>query len=244
MDGNNVLNTQNTPKNNSFLIVIIVVLILVILGIISFNFINNKQKENTDSKSFINNNIDDNNSPEVNSNNNYNYKISNDWDQFIVSVNNTTIKLPYSYKDFKSLSGFSMKDIEEKNYIESKHYDLKNLYKNNKLSLYVEILNDTKDDIQNIDTKITRIWQTKYMVATNGAEAIVFPGNLSVNTSITKDEIVSLFGEPDEIKNYYADNYNQDTYAYYIDKSYTTFNYFKIIVVNGIIDEIALDHRS
>lgn len=248
MEENNIQNVQNVPKkNNSILIVIIVILVLIIVGLLAgFFFINNKSKENTNNQPASDNNTveSENNEvkelPEKNSNT---YKVSNKWDEYVISINNTAIKLPYSYKDFKTVSGLAMKDIEEKNYLESNYYKLENLYKNDKLALYIEVINDTKEAIQGIDTKITRVSQTKYMV-TSGSDPVIFPGNLTVNKNITKDELVALFGEPNDIKNFSDNNYNKDTYKYYSDETYTTFNYFQIDVVNGVIDEITLDHRS
>ena len=252
MEENNIPSMPNTSKNNNSLILIILVLALIIVGLVIFILFNNKT-DNTTNGSTDNNIVENENNDDAGeidddntsvTNNDSAVELSNDWKKFVVSINNKAISLPYSYKELKSLSGFSMKDIEEKNYLEGNHYKLENLYKNDKLALYTEILNDTKDSIQGIDTKISRIGQTKYMVTTSGAEAVVFPGNLTVNISITKDKIVSLFGEPDDISNYSDNNYNKDTYKYYINKTYKTFNYFQIDVVNGVIDEITLDHRS
>lgn len=235
-------NIQNTATNNNKIIIaiIIIIIILIFIGFISFYFMTNKSNKNIDNKTIIEK---DTSEKEPENNNNETYEISNNWKEFIVSINNKTYNIPFSYKDLKETSGFSMNEDEEKEYIEPNYYKLENLFKNGKLALYSQITNYSQTTIQEIDSKISRIGQTKYIVNTNGIEAVIFPGNLTVNTSITKDKIISLFGEPDDIKNYNDNNYNKDTYTYYIDKNIKTYNYYRIDVVNGIIDELTLDHK-
>lgn len=61
---------------------------------------------------------------------------------------------------------------------------------------------------------------------------------------MTKEKLVLLFGEPSDIYNYTSDNYVSDTYSYVENTSYTTINYYKIKVLNGVIDELTIDHRN
>ena len=117
------------------------------------------------------------------------------------------------------------------------------MYKNDKLALYTEVLNDTENPMLYTNCKITRVSQTKYQVS-QGATPIIFPGGLKAGDSITEDKIIELFGSPDDKDNYTNDNYVSNTYKYVEDKTWTTTNNFEITVVNGIIDQIELDHRN
>ena len=165
--------------------------------------------------------------------------ITNMWNNYEFSLNNQVIKLPCSYSDL----GFKMKSAEEMSYISPNYYTLVNLYKNDNLALYIELLNDTEEDILYTNAKVTRISQTQYQAST-GADIVTFPGGLQVGQEITKEAIINLLGTPNDINNYESDGYISDTYSYFEDTFYTTTNYYKIKVVNGVIDELTLDHRN
>jgi len=167
---------------------------------------------------------------------------TNDWKTYSVTVNNNVIKLPITFNDFSSVIDFKMKSSEEKSYISPNYYALVNLYKDEKLALYIEVLNDTEQDVLYKDAKVTRISQTKYQISM-GADVFIFPGGLKAGQEITKDEIINLFGTPSDIRNFESDGYVSDTYSYYSDDLYTTTNNYIIKVVNGVIDELVLDHR-
>lgn len=168
---------------------------------------------------------------------------SGKWSNYEVVINGKTIKLPCTYDELTNISGFKIKSSQENSSLSSNSYVLVNMYKNDKLALYTEILNDTSSDIKYTDGKVTRISQTKYQVST-GADQIIFPGNIKAGDKITKEEILSKYGEPTKIRNYSNDGYESDTYIYNADKNWTTTNYFEIKVVNSIIDEITLDNRN
>lgn len=141
-----------------------------------------------------------------------------------------------------------MKSSDEKSYLERNYSTSVNLYtgnlENQKLALYTDIKNNTSNDLAYIDTEIISLWQTKYQVETNGAEAIIFPGNLKVGMEITQEEIVNLFGEPTDMHDYSDDKYNSVTLTYNEDEIYTTINYYKIVLTNNKIEEITLNHKK
>lgn len=169
--------------------------------------------------------------------------VSNDWDDYEFIVNGHEIELPCSYDELKNATGFSMKSSDENSMLSSNYYAIVNMYKNDKLALYTEILNDSSSDAKYTEGKITRVGQSKYQVST-GADVITFPGNLKVGDTITEEKIKELFGEPNDISEYSSDGYESKTYTYNEDSSWTTTNYYKIKVVNGIIDELTLDNRN
>lgn len=166
-----------------------------------------------------------------------------DWEQYQVSVNSKKITLPVEYSTFATATGFSLKDTDLTRILEKNYYSTLNMYKNDKLALYAEIYNDSISSIKCGDGKITRINQTKYHINQN-ATPIVFPGGLKAGDSVTESKIRSLFGEPSKIDDYSAGEYSSKAYIYYSDDTWTTTNYYKITVLNGIIDSIVLDHRN
>ena len=168
---------------------------------------------------------------------------SNTWSDYEVSVNNKTIKLPCAYEEIKDATGFSMKSAKEKSYLAKNYYATFNMYKNDKLALYTEIYNDTNDDLKYSDGKISRIWQTKYQVST-GADIITFPGSLKVGDQISVDEIISKLGNPSDRAEYNDSGYSSTTLTYNENLSWKTTKFYKITIVNGVIDELSLDNRK
>lgn len=168
---------------------------------------------------------------------------SNTWSDYEVSVNNKTIKLPCTYEELKDATGFSMKSANEKSYLTKNYYATVNLYKNDKLALYTEIYNDTNDDIKYSDGKVSRISQTKYQVST-GADVITFPGSLKAGDQISVDELINKLGNPSDKSEYNDSSYNSTTLTYNENLSWKTTKFYKITLVNGVIDELSLDNRK
>lgn len=164
--------------------------------------------------------------------------VSNDWKQYQIGINNKVYSLPMLYSDFKTASGFALKDTYINMVLPNNHYAPVNLYKNDKLALYIELFNNSGAEAKYIESKVTRVSQTKYQIS-QGAEAIVFPGGLKVGDSVTNDQIIALFGQPNDLK----DNGSSKQYTYLSDTTWTTTNNFKIKLVDGVIDEIQLDNR-
>ena len=247
---NNVPTPEPTPttpekkKTNVGLIIGIVIVGIIgffaMIGFIGFLVINKtvktaKEKTNQQASEIINNTseIIDDVTSSVNSN----------WKQYNFSVKGQTIELPTSYKNLTNITGWDVKDDYKETMIPKNHYTLMNLYNGDKLALYTELTNNNEQATKYDECKVTRVGQTKYQ-ADNGADKIIFPGNIKVGDQITKEKIVELFGEPSKIENYGSGNYVTDTYKYFADSTYTTINYYSIKVLNGSIDEITLDHRG
>lgn len=174
---------------------------------------------------------------------NTNSNTSTEWNNYQFTVNNQTLSLPTTYSELSSATSSEMQSSYTKSYLQSGYYAIVNMYKNDKLSLYTEVLNDTDQDMLYTDCKITRVSQTKYQISV-GADEIIFPGGLRAGQEITETEIIDLFGTPDDTDNYESDGYISNTYSYLEDTYYTTINYYKIKVVNGVIDELTLDNRD
>lgn len=172
-----------------------------------------------------------------------NEEVSDDWDDYEFVINGKELELPCSYSQLKSVTGFSAKSSDENSVLSNNYYTIVNMYKNDKLALSIEVLNDTGSDAKYMDSKVTRVSQSKYQVS-NGANKITFPGGLVAGEEITENKIKQLFGEPTDVNNYSSDGYESVTYTYNEDTSWTTTNYFKIQVVNGVISEITLDNRN
>ena len=174
-----------------------------------------------------------------------NEPVSSDWKKYQFSIKGKTLSLPCSYQELSDISGFKMKSSDEKSYLESNSSTYVNLYINDsnndqKLALYVDIKNDTAEDLQYSNTEVVSLWQSMYQVETNKAEKIIFPGNLSVGMEITNEQVIELFGEPTKIRDnsgYYTLTYNDDT-------TYTTINYYEIVLNKGVIEELRLDHKK
>ena len=168
-----------------------------------------------------------------------NVAVSNDWKQYQFGIGDKVYTLPMSYNDFKTASGFTIKDMYINMVLANNHYAPVNLYKNDKLALYIELFNNSGAELKYVDSSVTRISQTKYQVS-QGADKIVFPGGLKVGDAITEAQLTALFGAPSEAKDYSGSK----QYIYVSDTTWTTTNNFKINVIDGVIDEIQLDHRN
>lgn len=168
-----------------------------------------------------------------------NVNVSNDWKQYQFGINGKVYTLPMSYNDFKNASGFTIKDTYLNMVLPNNHYAPVNLYKNDKLALYIELFNKSGAEAKYVESNVTRISQTKYQVS-QGADKIIFPGGLKVGDSITEAKLTELFGAPNDSKDYSGNK----QYTYLSDTTWTTTNNFKINVKDGVIDEIQLDHRG
>lgn len=165
--------------------------------------------------------------------------VSNDWKQYQIGIKNKVYTLPMSYNDLTTATGFTIKSTYANLTLPNNHYALVNLYKNDKLALYIELFNNSGLEAKYIESRVTRVSQTKYQVS-QGADAIVFPGGLKVGDAITDAQIITLFGQPNDLK----DNGSSKQYTYLSDTTWTTTNNYKIKLVDGVIDEIQLDNRK
>ena len=233
----------------SFILNCIIVGLTMFLFIGTFNTVNNIIDEtNKNAQEIIddaNDNIFDDVDVDDNSDisNDSAISVSSNWKDYKISVGNKVITLPTTYNELSTATKFVFKESSLVNSLENNYYTSVNMYNDDKLALYVEVFNNTGTLAKYVDCKITRVSQTAYQIK-NGAVAIVFPGGIKAGDVITEDKIISLFGIPNDTNDYSSDNYNSKTYTYVSDTTWTTTNNFKITVVNGVIDEIQLDHRN
>lgn len=169
--------------------------------------------------------------------------LSSDWKSYEVYFDGHIISLPCTYKELKALTGYTMRSSQAKSYLESGYGNYVSLYKDNKDALYIDVCNNTDEDQKYSDCLVTRIRMTSYYLD-NTQDEFVFPGNLKVGDEISKDELIKLFGEPVDVYEYESDNYLQFTFTYAEDKDYTVINKLGINVVNGVIDELYMEHAG
>ena len=210
-------------------ITVIVLLILGLIGVLVYFNTSNEIKDDTVTEKKPKEVVDTNK-----------YEVSNNWKEYVVSVFNKTIKLPTTYERVEALSGFKLDSTNSKNYIRANSNDIVNLYVDDKLALYVYVKNDKDEEIEYTNSKVIGIWQSKYEVETNHVEKIVFPGNIVVGQDMNRDTLVSLFGEPSDVRNTNLENYVTEDYYYYEDEKSITEKYYRITVVNGKISDIYL----
>ena len=174
--------------------------------------------------------------------------VSSDWTKYQFSIKGKTFTLPCLYKEFRDISGFNMKSSDEKSYLQANYSTYVNLYigdeNNQKLALYIDVKNDTNEDLRYSESQLVRISQTEYQVETNKADLITFPGDLKIGLEISKERIIELLGEPTKIIDDSDEPYGSITLTYNMDSYYTTVNYYQIILRDGKIDELTLDHKK
>lgn len=248
----NTAPNSNGGGNKGLVIVIIILLLIILAGGIYFvvqKKNNNVSEEITEPTTTINNDNTTQNTtlptttlPTTNKPENQN--VSADWKKYSFSINGKNLTLPLAYNSFATATGFNMKSSVDTEMLKNNYYALVNVYKNDKFAASIEIFNKTGSEIKPSAGSVTRVSQMELQVKSGDIEKIVFPGNLTVGMSITKEQIVALFGEPTKIDNYKSGDYNKDTYSYNADTTWTTTNYYKIEVLNGVIDTLTLDHRN
>ena len=241
IEESNVVENDKTKENEKeseskgskviyiIVITVIVLLILGLIGVLVYFNTSNEIKDDTVTEKKPKEVVDTNK-----------YEVSNNWKEYVVSVFNKTIKLPTTYERVEALSGFKLDSTNSKNYMRTNSNDIVNLYVDDKLALYVYVKNDKDEEIEYTNSKVIGIWQSKYEVETNHVEKIVFPGNIVVGQDMNRDTLVSLFGEPSDVRNTNLENYVTEDYYYYEDEKSITEKYYRITVVNGKISDIYL----
>lgn len=245
-------NPAPSAKKPVALIAIITILSIAIIAVVIVLIINlmpsNKStggnnSESSQANSSNNNGENDNNNQSNSDNTNTvnpgDTNLSNNWQEYAFSVNGQTITLPTSYQYISAVSGFTMKDADAGSTIASGYYSLVNLFQNDTLALYTEVDNDTGDYVELANGKITRISQTSFMTK-KGVNTVTFPGNIYAGMPMDEETLTSILGTPDESKDY---SVNKE-YRYYADPSWTTTNFYKITIKDGVVDEITLDNRQ
>lgn len=210
-------------------ITVIVLLLLGLVGVLVYFNTHNEIKDDTAPKKETKEVVEVNNKNEV----------SNKWKEYVISVYNKTLKLPTTYERVEALSGFKL-DPNLNSHMKANSNDIINMFVEDKLALYVYVKNDNDKEIEYINSKVIGIWQSKYQVETNHAEKVIFPGNLVVGQDMNKDTLVSLFGEPSNVRNTNLENYISEDYYYYEDEKSVTEKFYRITVVNGRISDLYL----
>lgn len=175
--------------------------------------------------------------------------MSENWQDFTISYNGTVMKMPISYKEFKEITGLTMKSAEEKSYLEPNYYALVNLKDADGNTICaVSVLNNTDEDIPYADGIIMEISQ--YDSHVKNGPAIVFSG-LKIGDVTSKDALLAKFGEPVDTFEYRIDEdddqewvkYETDEYTWAMDKTWTTRDNFEIVmnIHTGVIEEISMD---
>ena len=176
---------------------------------------------------------------------------SADWKDFQFTLNGKTFTLPCTYEELKEATGLTMKSSEEKSYLEPNYYSVVSLRTaDDKLACHVDILNNAEEDATYASGLIIEISQDDYNVEQTGM--ILEIAGLKVGDITSKEALIDLFGEPDDIYEYRIDEdddqewvkYQNDTYTWCLDADWTTSNFFEIVmnINTGIIEEIRLDH--
>jgi len=172
-------------------------------------------------------------------------EVSADWTNYAFSVNGTTLTLPCSYQELAEATGFAMKSSDAKSYIEAGYYTNVNLYTpDESLALYIDILNDTDDDLIYTECKVVSISQTEYQAVEQGASMITFAGGVQPGQEMTTADVEAVFGAPQDTYEYISEDsdYESYTWTYSEDPDYTYYNAYEITIVNGVVDQISLDH--
>lgn len=172
-------------------------------------------------------------------------KVDSDWTKYEFVVNGKTLTLPCTYADLKEATGFSMKSSDEKSYLEGEYYTNLNLYNSDEsIVLNIDILNTSEEDKLYTECPVVRVSQCEYDLE-NTDTVITFPGGLYVGQEVTKDDLVAIFGEYDD--DYYYDgdsDYQLYEYTWVEDTDWTTYNYIKVEILNGVISNITINNKD
>jgi len=261
---NNPVNMNAPKKSNSKTILIVIIAILLVAIAVAVYFVFFADQESTKPKNNTTNNQTQNVTNNTNNETQNNTEnededetpnsgnsgtvvdgVSAEWKNYEVQIKGQKVTLPVSYDDLSRLTGFVYDEDDLNESLDDGYYTLANMYANDRLALYVELTNDSGSTKLYKEIPITRISQSEYQVVDNGAEKVVFPGGLVAGVQMTEDELFDILGMPDDIYKYEDDDYVSNTYTYTEDGSdYASANFYEINIVNGVIDEIQLDHRD
>lgn len=231
--------TKTNPKPSFFIAVVISLIILIGLVALGFKFVKSliPDRSGTDEISQMIN--DDGKDEKID----IKTDVSKNWEEYKVAINDTLITLPTPYEEIEKLTKWTVKSDYESTTIPADHYTLLSLYKEARLALNIEVKNNTNETIKYNEGDVTRIIQTQYQ-SSLGVEKITFPGNLQVGMRMTKSKLIDILGKPNKTDTYANGKYVSELYKYTENKDDSTTNYYSIKIVNGKIDELALDHRK
>ena len=165
------------------------------------------------------------------------------WANYALTVNGEELTLPCSYERLQSLTNCT---VDNSVSMIEKEEDI-TLYDENGLVLGVAKFYDMKDNKQRYDkcdiVALTQTYKTEGM-------KFEYAGGLKVGDEITQDELIGLFGEPDDISDGILDEemlenmgshyQHQWKFAYHAKEPYLD-NTFEIKVFGGRIYSIVLN---
>lgn len=167
-----------------------------------------------------------------------NTAIGTDWKDYSVLIDGQSYSLPISYSDFSSKTGYVFKSEDDANStLKNNYYDVVTLIRGDE-KIHVEILNNTGSMIAQKDGTIISFSNFN----NKGEDNIIYPGNLKVNMEMTRDEIISMFGTPDDEYESDGDYFQMKWYEDY-DKYYSQ-NKFSITLYKGKVTDISLDRGN
>ena len=175
--------------------------------------------------------------------------MSDNWKDFTISYDGKVMKMPISYKEFKEITGLTMKSAEEKSYLEPNDYTVVTLRNAEGDGVCaVSVLNTTDEDATYADCTIIELSQ--YDSHLDNGHAFVFSG-VKIGDVTSKDELLAKWGEPTKVYEYRIDEdddqswkkYESDTYTWSMDKDWTTRDNIeiKMNINTGIIEEISME---
>lgn len=164
-----------------------------------------------------------------------------DWKTYEISLNEVVTKLPCTYSEFQELTGLSIPDNDSNLYIDGGECTIVELVSGDDSVLFAEITNTSEESKPCTDCLITKVCQSRYQVS-KGENVVVFPGGLSVGKEVSESKLREVFGDPKDTYKYLDEDYESYTITYSEDDD-LFYNYYEIILVDGVVEELCLDHR-
>lgn len=168
-----------------------------------------------------------------------------DWSSYTLNVNGVNFTLPCTYSEFKETTGSHMDAVDEASILCKDSSTLCTVYRGKQSVAYIEIFNDSDEDLKYSECVIQEVSQDVYCVEQSGIQ-IKFPGDFYAGMSISHESLVKGFGEPERFSEYVDDNsdYWIKIYNWCENEKWSTINNFQIRVVKGVIDDISLNHTE
>lgn len=240
---NNTPSFSSSSNNNNKKIIIIiagVVLIILILGALIFVGVKAKKRKTealikeSIQQSYIEDSMfsaDDG-------------TVGNDFKLYRFKVRDKRVPLPLPYRTLSKLTDASLKSVYDSMNLPSKKYMSVNLYRDDKLVLFIDVYNPKDLEHKYADSDVTRVSQILSQVETYGAYKLTFPGELQVGMHMTEESIINLFGDTTHKTTKNDNGYITSTFKYVEDEENLKSNFFEVVLVNGVVTELTLDHRG
>lgn len=173
----------------------------------------------------------DDNSANINE---YDNKSSNNtsenWKDYTVMVNDTAIQLPIQYSEFSKKTGYTFNDSQDAQQTLKNNYTTTVTLSFNNNNIHATFINTTAQMTTLDSCCIAAIRVSNH----NDNSNIKFVNDLTVDTSITKEQIIEMFGEPDYI--FDDDNYHIMKYK----DANSSYNGFEITIKDNVIIDMTI----